>query len=121
MRVKRILSQVLAGIVLLLFTTVIAACGSSSAAAGTTPAVTATATSCISQATGTIKGINGATLLVTTLQGKDVQAVLTSKTTFVRQAKLTPADLKTVMIVSFIVTHNPDTTYYALAVNVAPL
>jgi hypothetical protein len=120
MRVKRILSQVLAGIILLLFTTVIAACGSSSTAAGTTPAVTATATatSCISQATGTIKGINGATLLVTNMQGKDVQAMLTSKTTFVRQATLTPADLKAGMLVSITVKQNPDTTYSALAVNV---
>ncbi len=118
MRVKQILSQVLAGIILLLFTVVIAACGSSSAAAGTTSTVTATATSCISQATGTIKGINGTTLLVTNMQGKDVQAVLTSKTTFARQATLTPADLKVGMLVSVTVTQNPDTTYSALAVNV---
>jgi hypothetical protein len=118
MRVKRILSQVLAGIILFLFTVVIAACGSSSAAAGSTPTVTATATNCISQATGTIKGINGTTLLVTNMQGKDVQVVLTSKTTFVRQATLTPADLKAGMLVSVTVKQNPDTTYSALAVNV---
>jgi len=52
------------------------------------------------------------------MQGKDVQAMLTSKTTFVRQATLTPVDLKAGMLVSVTVTKNPDTTYSALAVNV---
>jgi ribosome maturation factor RimP len=120
MRVKRIFSQVLAGTILLLFTMFVAACGSSSAAAGTTTTVTATATatSCLSQATGTIQSINGTTLLVTNLQGKDVQVTLTSKTTFIRQATLTPADLKDGMPVSVLVTQNTDNTYSARTVNV---
>jgi Domain of unknown function (DUF5666) len=118
MRVKRVLSQVLAGIILLLFTTVIAACGSSSSAAGSTATGTTTATSCISQATGTIKSINSTTLLVTNLQGKDVQATFTSKTTFIHQATLKPADLKAGMLVSVIVTQNADSTYSARTVGV---
>src|SRR2546421_11341879 len=62
MRVKRILSQMLAGSILVIFTTTfIAACGSSSAAAVTTATVTATAANCFAQAIGTIKSISDKT------------------------------------------------------------
>ncbi|HEY6407471.1 MAG TPA: DUF5666 domain-containing protein [Ktedonobacteraceae bacterium] len=119
MRVGRKLSQVLAGTILIIITTTfIAACGNASAAAGTTPAVTATATSCLSSTIGTIQSINGNTMMITSLQGKVVQATLTSKTTFIRQATLTPADLKTGMLASVIVTQNADSTYTARSVSV---
>jgi hypothetical protein len=53
-------------------------------------------------------------------QGKVVQATFTGKTTFVRSATLTAADLKTGMLVSVIVKQNSDSSYSALMVSVRP-
>ena len=94
MRVKQILGQLLAGTILLLFSTFVAACGSSSAAAVTTSTATTTATSCFTQATGTIQGINGTTLLIASPRGAQIHATYTSNTIFLREATLTPAGLQ---------------------------
>jgi hypothetical protein len=118
MRVKQTFSQALAGIILLLFSMFIAACGSSSTTTGNTASGTPTAAACLSVTTGTIQNVSNTTLQVTSLQGKSVQATFTSKTTFIRQATLTPLDLKTGMLVSVTVKQNPDNSYSALAVSV---
>ena len=118
MHVKRILSQVLAGTILLLFTTFVAACGSSSTAAGTTPAVTATATSCFSQATGTIQSINGTTLLIVNPRGTQIHATYTSNAVFLHETALTPAGLQEGMNVAVRAVQNPDNSYSAVQVTV---
>ena len=119
MRVKRMLSQALAGTILLLFSMFITACGSSSTTTGSTATGTpTTAATCLTNTTGTIQSVSNTAVQVTNLQGKTVQATFTSKTTFTRQATLTPVDLKTGTLVSVIVTQNPDNTYSALTVSV---
>jgi hypothetical protein len=116
MHVKRIPGQVLAGIILLLITTFVAACGNSSTAAGTTPAVTATATSCFSQATGTIQSINGTTLLIVNSRGTQIHATYTSNAVFLRETALTPAGLQEGMNVTVRAIKNPDSSYSAVQV-----
>ena len=118
MHVKRIPSQVLAGIILLLIPTFVAACGNSSTAVGTTPAVTATATSCFSQATatGTIQSINGTTLLIVNSRGTQIHATYTSNAVFLRETALTPVGLQEGMNVTVRAIKNPDSSYSAVQV-----
>jgi hypothetical protein len=118
MRVKQILGQVLAGTILLLFTTFVAACGSSSAAAVTTSTATTTATSCFTQATGTIQGINGTTLLIAGPRGTQIHATYTSNTVFLRETTLTPAGLQEGMNVAVRAVKNSDNSYSAVQVTV---
>jgi Domain of unknown function (DUF5666) len=118
MRVKKILGQVLAGTILLLFTTFVAACGSSSAAAVTTSTATTTATSCFTQATGTIQGINGTTLLIAGPRGTQIHATYTSNTVFLRETTLTPAGLQEGMNVAVRAVKNSDNSYSAVQVTV---
>jgi len=112
MRVKQILGQILAGTILLLFTMFVAACGGSSAAAVTTSTATTTATSCFTQATGTIQGINGTTLLIASSRGAQIHATYTSNTVFLRETTLTPAGLQVRAV------KNPDNSYSAVQVTV---
>jgi hypothetical protein len=118
MRVKQILGHVLAGTILLLFTTFVAACGSSSAAAVTTSTATTTATSCFTQATGTIQGINGTTLLIAGPRGTQIHATYTSNTVFLRETTLTPAGLQEGMNVAVRAVKNSDNSYSAVQVTV---
>jgi uncharacterized protein DUF5666 len=118
MRVKRILSQVLAGTILLLFTTLVAACGSSSVAAGSTATATPTATNCVTQASGTIQSINGNTLLITTTRGTQIHATYTGNTVFLRETNLTPAGLQEGMSVAVRAVQNPDSSYSAVNITV---
>lgn len=118
MRVKQLPGQVLAGTILLLFSTFVAACGSSSAAAVTTSTATTTATSCFTQTTGTIQGINGTTLLIVNPRGAQIHATYTSNTVFQREAALTPAGLQEGMNVAVRVVKNPDNSYSAVQVTV---
>jgi hypothetical protein len=118
MRVKQILSQLLAGTILLLFSTFVAACGSSSAAAVTTSTATTTATSCFTQATGTIQNINGTTLLIASPRGAQIHATYTNNTIFLRETTLTPAGLQEGMNVAVRAVKNSDNTYSAVQVTV---
>src|SRR6266480_4227684 len=118
MRVKQILGQLLAGTILLLFSTFVAACGSSSAAAGTTSTATTTATSCFTQATGTIQNINGNSLLIAGSRGTQIHATYSSNTVFLRETTLTPAGLQEGMNVTVRANKNPDNSYSAVQVMV---
>jgi hypothetical protein len=79
---------------------------------------TTTTTSCLTVSTGTVKTVNKNTLMITSLQGKDVQITFTNATTFIRQSTLTTVGLKTGMLVSVIVAQNADNTYSALTISV---
>jgi hypothetical protein len=111
--------KLLATALIVLLTTLLAACGSASAATSNTTANTpTTANACLTVTTGTIQSISNNGLSITNFQGKNVQAIFTSKTTIIRQATLTSKDLKTGMLVSVTVIQNADGTYSARAVNV---
>lgn len=116
MFMQRSMWKFFAAPLLVLLTALLAACGSTGTSGST--AGTSTATTCLTAATGTIQSVNSSTLFITNLQGNTVQATLTSKTIFIRQATLTAADIKTASPFSVIVMQNPDTTYTALTVNV---
>lgn len=117
MHAKQTRGRFIVGAILLLLTIVLAACGSSNASSATTSTPTAT-TACPSTVTGTIQSINTNTVQITTLQGKNIQALLSSKTIFIRQATLQPSALTTGTLVSVTVKQNSDNTYSALSVNV---
>jgi uncharacterized lipoprotein NlpE involved in copper resistance len=95
----------------------LAACSNASATTSSSTASTPTTTNCLTLATGTIQSVSNNSLLVANLQGKDVQVTFTSATIFVRQATLTPADLKAGMPVTVTVKQNADNTYSALTVS----
>ncbi len=95
----------------------LAACNSASATTSSSTASTPTTTNCLTLATGMIQSVSNNSLLVTSLQGKDVQVTFTSATIFVRQATVTPADLKAGMPVTVTVKQNADNTYSALTVS----
>jgi Domain of unknown function (DUF5666) len=104
---------------LLLLTTLLAACGGSSAtASGATANTPSIANACPTVTVGTIQSVSSNGLSITNVQGKNVQAIFTSKTTIFRQATLTSNNLKTGMLVSVTVIQNADGTYSARAVNV---
>jgi Domain of unknown function (DUF5666) len=104
------------------FATLLAACGNSSTSTNSASANSATtpttATACLSVTTGTIQSVSNTTLQVTNTQGKNVQVTVTSTTMFIRQATLTAADLKTGSPVTVIVKQNSDNTYSALSVSI---
>jgi len=102
-----------------LFTTLLAACGSTSAATSNATSNTSTkAKACLTVTTGTIQSISNNSLSVTNFQGNKVQTIFTSKTTIMRQATLTSTDLKTGMLVSVTVIQNTNGTYSARAISV---
>lgn len=111
--------KLLATSLIVLLTMLLAACGSASAATSNATTITpTTANACLTVTTGTIQSISNNGLSITNFQGKNVQAIFTSKTTIIRQATLTSKDLKTGMLVSVTVIQNADGTYSARAVNV---
>lgn len=120
MSVYRILWNALGGVIpLVLLTLVIAGCGSSpTTTSGASASASTTATACPSVTVGTIQSVSSTGLQVKNAQGKVVQSTFTSKTTFVRSATLTAADLKAGMLVSVTVKQNSDNSYSALTVSV---
>jgi hypothetical protein len=114
--------QFFTGLFVVLLTGLLAACGSASTSTSSAAAAAARtptpATACLSVTTGTIQSLNTTSVHLTNVQGKEVQATLTSKTTFTRQATLTSTDLKTGMLVSVIVVQNADSSYSAQTVSV---
>ena len=120
MSAYRILWNALGGVIpLVLLTLVITGCGSSpTTTSGASASATTTATACPSLTVGTIQSVSSTGLQVKNAQGKVVQATFTSKTTFVRSATLTAADLKAGMLVSVTVKQNSDNSYSALTVSV---
>jgi hypothetical protein len=120
-RYKETMKRLFALFVLILFA--LAACGSagSSTSSSTGGATATTTANCLATASGTIQQVSNGSLLLTNLQGKNVQVTLTSATLYTRQSALTSSELKTGAAVSLVVALNPDNTYTALTVVCAVL
>src|SRR6266566_2346191 len=101
----------------LMLAALLAACSNASTTTSSSTANTPTMTNCLTLATGTIQNVSNNSLLVSNLQGKDVQVTFTNATIFVRQAAVTATDLKTGMPVAVTVKQNADNTYSALTVS----
>jgi ABC-type Fe3+-hydroxamate transport system substrate-binding protein len=95
------------------------ACGSNGpgTSSSTGGATATTTTNCLTAASGTIQQVSNGSLLLTSLQGKNVQVTLTGATIYTRQSTLTRSEIKTGTPVTVIVMLNPDNTYTALSVN----
>ncbi len=106
--------------VVLLVSLLLAACGSAStnASGSTTGATKTPTTNCLTVASGTIQHVSNGSLLLTNLQGKNVQVTLTSATTYIRQSTLTPSGVKVGAPVSVVVVLNADNTYSAVSVSI---
>lgn len=111
-----LLRHIPAGVVPLLLATLIVACGSNSTAVGSSPTGSPTAANCIAIAAGTLQSFTGATMSITGVQGKQVQATYTVKTLFLREITETKAALQEGVRVSVRVTQNADNSYSALQI-----
>jgi len=118
MQTYRILRRTLAGTVILLLVTLLAGCGNASSATASIAATTPTATVCPIQDTGTVQSFSGSKLLISDVQGKQVQITFNNTTRFSRQTAVAPAALHIGERVSVISTQNPDTTYTATQITV---
>jgi hypothetical protein len=105
------------GILLVLL---LVACGSAStnASGSTTGATKTPTTNCLTVASGKIQHVSNGSLLLTNLQGKNVQVTLTSATTYIRQSTLTPSEIKTGAPISIVVVLNANNSYSAVSVNI---
>jgi Domain of unknown function (DUF5666) len=103
-----------------LLVSLLAACGSAStnASGSTTGATKAPTTNCLTVTSGTIQHVSNGSLLLTNLQGKNVQVTLTSATTYIRQSTLMPSGIKTGAPISVVVVLNADNTYSAVSVSI---
>jgi len=113
--------KLLAVIPFVLLAMLLAACGSNSSAAntsGSTATTPTTQTICPTVSIGTVQNVTNNSLQVTNLQGKQSQVTLTSKTTFIRQATVTPSSLQTGLPVSVTVVQNANNTYSAVSISV---
>jgi Domain of unknown function (DUF5666) len=118
------LSRILGSMtLLLLLAAFIAGCGPSGTSTSAV-SVTATTTNCAqtrvrtTRATiGTLKQVNGTTLLITDTTGKTIQATYTNTTRFLRETVATTAALQEGAFVSVAVMQNPDNTYTATTIS----
>lgn len=115
------------GIFLTLTLFLLAACGAntSTGSNGTSTTTSATATVCAQvtrtagnnrTTTGTLKSMNGQSLVVTTVAGKDVNVTYTSTTRFVQDVKLSASDLTQGSTVRVAVATAADGTYNATSI-----
>jgi len=126
MRTYELLRRVLGSSILLaLLAVLIAGCSipflptSSSSTSGATSA-TACPSPVPSQAVrGTIKSINGSTLVLTDANGNSVTATYTSTTRFTRQAKATTSALVSGAFIFVAVTQNADNSYTATMITLS--
>jgi len=113
--------KLLAAIPFVLLAMLLAACGSNSSAAstsGSTATTPTTKTICPTVSIGTVQNVSNNSLQLTNLQGKQSQVTITSKTTFIRQATVTPSSLQTGLPVSVTFMHNANNTYSAVSISV---
>ncbi len=113
--------KLLAAVPLVLLVALLAACGSTSNAAstgGSTASTSTTTTVCPTISIGTIQDVSSNGLIVTNLQGKQVQIAFTSTTKFIRTATVTSTALQTGLPVSATVMQNANNTYSALSISV---
>lgn len=93
---------------------------SSVGAAQATPSPTATCPPAPKQALGTVATVNGNSLTVKTARGQSVTVNLTSKTTLIQEATGSQSDLQDGERVQVFVTSNPDGSYTAQRITIAP-
>ena len=111
--------KLLAAVPMVLLAALLAACGSNSTNTGSSTASTSTTkTICPTVSIGTIHNVSNKSLIVTNLQGKQVQITFTSTTKFIRTSTVTPSALQTGLPVSVTVLQNANNTYSALSVSV---
>jgi hypothetical protein len=111
--------KLLAAVPVVLLAALLAACGSNSTNTGSSTASTSTTkTICPTVSIGTIQNVSHNSLIVTNLQGKQVQITFTSTTKFIRTSTVTSSALQTGLPVSVTVMQNANNTYSALSVSV---
>jgi hypothetical protein len=104
---------------IILFATLLAACGSTtSASSGTSTSTTPTTTKCPTITAGTIQNIGANSIVVTNLQGKQTQVTFTSTTRFVRTSTVPASSLQTGSLASVTVMENANNTYSALTMSI---
>lgn len=115
----RILYRTLAGTILVVLAALLVGCGSSSSATASTTSTTPTAANCPTQDTGTVQSFSGSKLLISDLQGKQVQVTFSSSTRFSRETTVAPTALQVGERVSVRTTQNADSTYSATQITVS--
>ena len=113
------MKKLISVIPIILFATLLAACGSTtSASSNTSTSTTPTTTKCPTISVGTIQNIGANSLVVANLQGKQTQVTFTSATKFVRTSTVPASSLQTGSIASVTIMENANNTYSALTVSV---
>ena len=113
------MKKLISVIPIILFATLLAACGSTtSASSNTSTSTTPTTTKCPTIAVGTIQNIGANSLVVTSLQGKQTQVTFTSTTRFVRTSIVPASSLQTGSLASVTIMENANNTYSAVTVSV---
>ena len=109
-------APILPGLLIFFFA---ASCGSISPPTGTSATTPTSATTCtqiplaVGSPEGTLKSVNGKTLLIIDQSGKTIQVIYTATTHFVRETLVTATVLQKGQSVSVEVIQNPDRTYTA--------
>ena len=113
------MKKLISVIPVILFATLLAACGSTtSASSNTSTSTTSATTKCPTITVGTIQNIGANSLVVTNLQGKQTQVTFTSATRFVRTSIVPASSLQTGSLASVTIMENANNTYSALTVSV---
>lgn len=115
----RIFYRILAGAAVVVLAALMVGCGNSSSATGSTASATPTAANCPTQDTGTVQSFSGSKLLISDLQGKQVQVTFNSSTRFSRETTVAPSALQTGERVSVRTMQNADSTYSATQITVS--
>ena len=116
----RIFYRILAGAAVVVLAALMVGCGnSSSATGGSTASATPTAANCPTSDTGTVQSFSGSKLLISDLQGKQVQVTFSSSTRFSRETTVAPSALQTGERVSVRTKQNADSTYAATQITVS--
>lgn len=126
MRTYQLLGRVVgSSILLVLLSVLVAGCNIPFLPTSITSSTTSTsATACPSPVpfqttSGTIRSINGTTLLIAAANGSTVTATYTSTTRFTRQTKVTTTALQNGAFVFVAVTQNADNTYTATRISLS--
>ena len=113
------MKKLMSVIPIILFATLLAACGSNtSASSNTSTTTTPTATKCPTITVGTIQNVGANSLVVTNLQGKQTQVTFTGTTRFARTSTVPASSLQTGSLASVTIMENANNTYSALTVSV---
>lgn len=122
MSAYRIFYRMLIGAAVTVLTALLVGCGSSGTTTGSTTSTTTTtptAANCPTQVTGTVQSYSGSQLLISDVQGKQVQVTFSSSTRFSRETTVAPTSLQVGERVSVRTKQNADSTYSAVQITVS--